>query len=371
MFCPKPSKMPPFTMRLCTLIAFVLCLFTVCGRADSAPKADFTVAEKQIQTWVDSGAYPGALLWIQNADGTTLYEHSWNGVDRETQMTIASASKWLEAATFMTLVDEGKLNLDTPIRHYFPQLTGKQGDNTARQLFSHTSNLNELNLPKVTEHYGIDRLPDYLAMTPTEEVPGDRFWYGGTDLATGARIVEIIQGKPWLLTFGEKVAGPCQMKSTVTGPDLWDFDRATGGDNFPRSCAQDYMNFLQMILHDGKFNGKQVLSPQAIHEMQADQVRGAEVKTNEFPESIGCGRYNGVYGLGEWRLALNPQGEAVVLSSPAYTGFFPWIDKRHNICGVFAAKAGWGAKIDAFHTAPKLFQLIDQGFAASGKPDSK
>jgi len=351
-------------------LVFALCFFTISGWADPAPKPDFKAAERQIQAWVDSGAYPGALLWIQSGDGSTLYEHSWNGVGRETEMTIASASKWLEAATLMTLVDEGALNLDEPIRHYFPQLKGRQGDNTLRQLFSHTNNLNELNLAKDAGRYGIDRLPDFLAKVPTDEKPGDRFWYGGTDLATGARIIEIVQGKPWLLTFGEKIAGPCQMKATVTGPDLWDFDRLTGGDNFPRSCAKDYMNFLQMVLHDGQFNGKRVLSPQAIHEMQSDQVRGAEVKVNEFPESIGCGRYNGVYGLGEWRLALNPQGEAVVLSSPAYTGFFPWIDKRHNLCGVFAAKARWGAKIDAFHTAPKLFQLIDQGFAASGNPDS-
>jgi type 1 glutamine amidotransferase len=120
-----------------------------------------------------------------------------------------------------------------------------------------------------------------------------------------------------------------------------------------------------MIAHDGRFEGRQVLSPAAIKEMEADQVRGASVKVNEFPESIGCGRYNGVYGLGEWRLAFDAAGEVMVLSSPAYSGFFPWIDKRHGICGVFAAKAGGGANIDAFHTAPKLFQLIDQGFPAA------
>ena len=331
--------------------------------AQSPTAPTFAAAENQVQSWVDEGDYPGALLWIEREDGSTLYEHSWKGVTRQTEMTIASASKWLEAATLMSLVDEGKLQLGTPIRHYFPQLTGRQGDNTLRQLFSHTSNLNELDLPREAGSFGIDRLPDFVAQVPTEEKPGDRFWYGGTDLALGARIVELVQGKPWLLTFGEKIAGPCEMKSTVTGPDLWNFDRLTGGDNFPRSNAQDYMNFLQMILHDGEVNGRQVLSSQSIHEMEADQVRGAEVKVNEFPESIGCGRYNGVYGLGEWRLALDSHGAAVVISSPAYTGFFPWIDKRHHICGIFAAKAGWGAKIDAFHTAPKLFQLIDQGFA--------
>jgi hypothetical protein len=45
-----------------------------------------------------------------------------------------------------------------------------------RKLFSHTNNLNELDLPKEAEHYGIDRLPDYLAKTPSDEIPGDRFW---------------------------------------------------------------------------------------------------------------------------------------------------------------------------------------------------
>ena len=54
-----------------------------------------------------------------------------------------------------------------------------------------------------------------------------------------------------------------------------------------------------------------------------------------------------------------------VLSSPAYSGFFPWIDKRHHLCGVFAAVANGGANIDAFHTAPKLFQLVNQGFAVA------
>jgi hypothetical protein len=44
MFYPKPAKMPAFTMRLYTLIVFVLRLLTVSGRADSAPSANFTVA---------------------------------------------------------------------------------------------------------------------------------------------------------------------------------------------------------------------------------------------------------------------------------------------------------------------------------------
>ena len=256
-----------------------------------------------MQSWIDSGAYPGALLWVEDFDGNTLYEHSWNGVDRQTEVTIASATKWLEAATMMTLVDAGKLDLDAPIHRYPPQLTGLKGDNTLRQLYSHTGNLNPLDLPAGDAHHGINQLPDDLAGIPTDEKPGTRFWYGGTDLALGARIIELVENNPWLLTFAEKIAVPCKMSHTVTGPDLWTFDRLTGGDHFPRSSAQDFMNFLQMIAHDGVFQGRRVLSAAAITEMEADQVRGARVKAGEFPESIGCGRYNGVYGLGNggWR----------------------------------------------------------------------
>ena len=72
---------------------------------------DFKAVDAQIQKWVDAGYYPSAGIWIVSRDGKTLHERYWGGATRSTPFMVASASKWLEAATMMSLVDEKKLNL--------------------------------------------------------------------------------------------------------------------------------------------------------------------------------------------------------------------------------------------------------------------
>jgi CubicO group peptidase (beta-lactamase class C family) len=269
---------------------------------------------------------------------------------------IASASKWLEAATVMALVDESKLDLDKPIATYLPELAGAAGTNTLRQIFSHTSTLNSIELPRDKSLADTDHFPALLAGGSTRVQPGAVFSYGGTALAVAARAIEVVTGKPWLTVFAEKIAKPCRMKATVTGHNLWTFSGIVGGDNFPCSNAADYMNFLQMLLNDGVFEGKRVLSAAAVREMQADQIGKAEVKRPEYIERALNQTHHGVYGLGEWRMLVDEAGEAVVLSSPSFAGFFPWIDKKRGIAGVFVGRASGG--IDAFHASAALVPLV-------------
>jgi CubicO group peptidase (beta-lactamase class C family) len=339
-------------------------LFCAWIAATPAAATDFSAADRQIQQWLNAGYYPGAGLWIVARDGTTLHERYWNGYTRETNVMIASSSKWIEAATFMALVDEGKFELDKPISDYLPELKGSpQGRNTPRQMLSHTSTLNWIDFPPDKSDAGIDQFPALLAAGHTDVRPGEIFHYGGTDLATAARAVEVTTGKPWLTEFGEKIARPCLMKHTVTGHNLWTYDGIVGSSTFPTSNAADYMNFLLMILNDGQFQGKQVLSPQAIQEMEADQVKGAKVDGPEYPAQTLGQKHHGVYGLGEWRLTEDSSGEALVLSSPSFAGFFPWIDKKHGIAGVFVARTNDGiSHFDAFRASAVLVQVINNAF---------
>jgi len=53
---------------------------------------------------------------------------------------------------------------------------------------------------------------------------------------------------------------------------------------------------------------------------------------------------------------LDEYGDAVVLSSPSFAGFFPWIDKRHGLVGVFVGRAT-GPGFDAFHASAILSKL--------------
>lgn len=70
------------------------------------------------------------------------------------------------------------------------------------------------------------------------------------------------------------------------------------------TTMNDYLHFLSMIYHDGMYNGKQIISAETVKEMQADQVKGAIIPSNNSDNYVAKGlgqSHNGIYGLGEWR----------------------------------------------------------------------
>jgi CubicO group peptidase (beta-lactamase class C family) len=69
-------------------------------------------------------------------------------VDRDTQFQVASLSKWPTAIAVMTLVEQGKLDLDAPVSRYLTRwkLPPTEFDNdqvTVRRLLSHTAGLTD------------------------------------------------------------------------------------------------------------------------------------------------------------------------------------------------------------------------------------
>src|ERR1035437_8435020 len=106
-----------------------------------------------------------------------------------------------------------------------------------------------------------------------------------------------------------------------------------------------------MLANHGMYAGHRVLSAKAIEEMQADQLKDAAVQHDDWIQLIKNVPHNGVYGLGEWREAVDGQGQSLRVSSPSYQGGYPWIDKRHNVYGVFM---GINQKFDGYHASPIL-----------------
>ena len=69
---------------------------------------DFASIKQKIQSWVDSGYYNGASILIAK-DNKVIYKNYFGTYKPETVVFIASAGKWLAAATIAAIVDEGKL----------------------------------------------------------------------------------------------------------------------------------------------------------------------------------------------------------------------------------------------------------------------
>lgn len=329
---------------------------------------DFSPLDSQIQGWIEKGYYPGVSLLIVK-DGHTVFEKCYGSHKADSTEYIASAGKWLAAATVMAVVDEGKLSLDDPASKFLPEFTDGKRNATLRQMFAHTSGYAAYQ-PKVPDNYQtLAESVKQLAPLPLEFEPGAHWNYGGLALQAGGRMAELASGKDWEALFQEKIAIPLHMNQTRFTPVDVGFGHTPMLGGGARSALHDYGNFLAMISSGGMFEGKRILSEKAIAEMQADQVGKPPVPPGNFVTSVLGAKHNGVYGLGEWRESEDAQGRATIISSPSWAGTYPWIDKPHNLYGIFLAHVNTTvAGKDKFNpmngsaTLPRLAaQAIDAG----------
>jgi CubicO group peptidase (beta-lactamase class C family) len=120
------------------LAAVFLVPWMTSGRPKTATY-DFSPVTKRVQAWIDRGDYPGAAVWIAKGD-QVVYARCFGHYTPQSEVLIASAGKWLAAATIMSLVDAGTLSLDDPASKWLPEFKDDpKGAATIRQMLSHTS----------------------------------------------------------------------------------------------------------------------------------------------------------------------------------------------------------------------------------------
>lgn len=338
----------------------LLVILCICGffRSTFAQKTTekFMPIQHKIQAWVDSGHYEGASIVIFQHNHIR-YKQYFGKYGPETVVYIASAGKWLVAATIATLVDEGKLNWDDKVNHWIPNFTDAKGEATLAQLLSHTAGYPDYQ-PQGNPIDIAQDLPTSVANLlplPADTLAGTKFKYGGLAMQVAGRIAELASGKNWEILFQEKLAKPLKMKNTHFTP----VDSAGGHAPMlgggARSTLQDYANFLNMIFNKGVFNGKRILSEKTIELMQKDWVGNAQVQAGEFVERARGHKGTAIYGLGEWREEVNAHGEATLLSSPSWAGAYPWIDKTNGVYGFFLTHVtGFKKGFSPFYTSHEL-----------------
>jgi len=303
---------------------------------------DFSPLTGLIQDAVDNTPLQGAALLVVK-DGQPVYEAAFGRQTPDEAVAIASASKWLTAAVIMTLVDDGAIALDDPVAAYLPSFGGSKRAITIRQLLAHTSGLPAYH-PCLDDPSGtLAGCAEQIATGSLVAEPGTRFHYGGVSFQVAGRVAEVASGKPWATLFEEKIKGPLGMNSTTYGTSE---NPVLGGG--ARSTLHDYGRFLQMLLDDGAFDSRQVISASSVQEMHRDQTFGAAIAYTPQQDHRG-------YGLGEWRDVVVDQGNALQVSCQGDNGFSPWIDRERNLVGVFATEDGLGNVHDL---VPEIQRLI-------------
>lgn len=255
-----------------------------------------------------------------------------------TRERIASSSKWLTAALLMTYVDENKVRLTDSVGKFLPVMTkyGKGGIKVW-QCLNHTTGIKSGGLRDMLS--GMKNVKtmfesiEQIAMLPMEGTPGKYFHYSNTGLQIIAAIIEKVSEKDFETAFKERIADPLEMKNTDFGKN--GVPLAAGG---AFSTPEDYMHFLIMLLNEGEYNGKRIISKALINEMQKNRL-SRDVEMAYTPDEAG----NWGYGFGEWimdaPLAVSEKKDAMpnskrgsAVSSPGLFGSFPWIDNDKKYC---------------------------------------
>ena len=253
---------------------------------------------------------------------------------------IASASQWFTAALAMTFIDANKFRLSDTVGKFLPTLS-KYGKGHIKiwHCLSHTTGIKEGGLREAIASFQkaqtMKEYLDQIAEYPMEGEPGKSFRYGNAGMQILAAVMEIVGEKDFETLFKERIAAPLGMTDTDFGKQNLPF--AAGG---AWSTPNDYIKFLQMILNDGIYNGKRIISKALIQEMQKNKI-GKDCIISYSPDE--AGKWG--YGLGGWLmdnpLAIAPRKDAVpesarslAVGSPGLSGCFPWVDNQKKYAAI-------------------------------------
>lgn len=184
------------------------------------------------QPWNRSDA-PGLVIGIAHK-GVPIYRRGFGLASIEhgtantpkTKMRIGSTSKHFAALAALLLAEDGKLDIDAPVRTYLPELSGPVGEPTLRQLMNHTGGLRDpYDLP------GILLCSGFPAMIPAGTdlelsqrfssanfVPGERMIYCNN----GYHLLSLVVERVGAMTFADflerRILAPLGMLDTFLLP---------------------------------------------------------------------------------------------------------------------------------------------------------
>lgn len=174
------------------------------------------------------GDVPGAsVLVIEN--GKSVVSRSYGLADLEahvaakpqTNYRLASVSKQFTAASILLLAQDGKLNLDDPLRKWLPSLPASADAITLKHLLTHTAGLidyEDVMAQDATENeqvHDADVLRLLESQHRTYFAPGTDYRYSNSGYALLALIVEKASGKRYAVFLHDRIFAPLGMSHTV------------------------------------------------------------------------------------------------------------------------------------------------------------
>ena len=230
---------------------------------------------------------PGLTLALADRDGPIrVSAYGYTHLEARLPVTtldlfeIGSISKSFVALTLLQLRDEGKLDLQAPIRHYLPWLAAETdyGEILVHHLLTHSSGMPE---DEPVFPRGPERRPRQAF------APGSQFHYSNWGYGVLGYLVESLDGRPWPMAVMARILEPLGMRNTA--PAITSASRGRIAQSYtplhddrpyPRhgplavagnleveqaagsiaSCPADMAAYMGMILNGGAHPGGRIVS---------------------------------------------------------------------------------------------------------------
>jgi methyl acetate hydrolase len=394
----------------------------IAGRVAAPNRASAAQPHDQIDAVLrratEDGEVPGVVA-IAATDKGILYEGAFGtrdlargpGMTSDTIFRLASMTKAITSVAAMQLVEQGKLELDQPVGNVLPELAAAQvlegfdesgaprlrpakRPITLRHLLTHTAGFAyDIWDPQLARYVKATGTPPTSTgrlaslRLPLMFDPGER-WEYGINLDWAGRTVEAVSGQPLEVYFREHIFAPLGMKDTdyvvsqkqqtrlasvhqrkpdgsleaISVPDpQWREFWSGGGGLY--STGRDYLAFLQMLLHQGRFNDVRLLHPETVAlmgENQIGEINAGILKTAVPQRSNDVDFFPGIpckWGLG-YMINTQPGPNGRSAGSLTWAGIFNtyyWLDPQKRVAGVILTQV----LPFADHKAVKLYGAFE------------
>jgi CubicO group peptidase (beta-lactamase class C family) len=285
---------------LCRIVVVLLIfILSACSTPPKKPvvvRGDYSYTEQYISWMIEQGMSKDDVTGLSIAlvdDQRVVWSQGFGYADKQanikatpdTMYHLGSIAKVFTATAAMQLAEQGKLDIDQPLRKYLPEFSIKSrfGDTqgiTPRTVMDHHSGLPGNWVRGMSERHP-QPFTDQVTAVKDEYVtwpPNTVFAYSNLGVSLlGAAIGEVSGDcyagymNRYLLhplgmvhsEFAARIPGKAYRKGAeVEAIPLRDLP--SGG---LISSASDMTHFMQMVFADGKYDGKQIVSADSLHEM--------------------------------------------------------------------------------------------------------
>lgn len=298
------------------LLVTTLCACTTAPLKPAKPtRGDYTHTKEYISWLIKQEMADANVTGLSIAlvdDKGMIWSQGFGHADKQANISATadtiynagSITKLFTATAAMQLAEQGKINIDQPLQNFLPEFSIKSrfGDIrkiTPRNLMTHHSGLPcNWALGMIVRHP--ESFTETVAAIKNEYTaypPDYIFSYSNLGMTLLGVTIGTVAKDQYIGQMHTLLLNPLEMRHSEFAPSTHSksYDNGKEAEALPmrdlpasglNSSVNDIANFIQMVLADGSYKGKQILQPATLHEMLRIQNKNIAL---DFDSTVGLG----------------------------------------------------------------------------------